>query len=482
MARKRSRPYGSDVTPVDSLDALFGSSRPAAELVRTSDIKARTQPRRYFDAEKLEQLVQSVKQHGILEPLLVRPLPDNQYELVAGERRYRAAVKLELAEVPVVVRELSDTKALQLALVENLQREDLNPIEETEGILQLLALKLNLTEPEIPPLLYQMKNAFEKDLGKDSDVRDNVIPNPESDSEQGVQGVFSDLGLMSWYSFTCNRLPLLRLPNDILGALRRGEIEYTKAKAIAQVKDETERLALLEDAIASSLSLSQIRERVKASQPPPEQGEFAARIDATTKRVKKSKVWENTSKRQKLESLLKQLEELISEEGLDESQPIKEGEAIPNQPPSTAKRKQNSSHSESGLDSLESQTDVSEEISSDSSPPPPGTAELPDERASLSSESLAESRPDAKEEPTQNNRELTDKWPNRVLTHTEMVERLKTKPSTLNDAKKRPNFSEWSKKRDPEAISWQWVAESKRFVPMENQGNKPYTNSCDSRT
>jgi hypothetical protein len=75
MARKRSRPYGSDVTPVDSLDALFGSSRPAAELVRTSDIKTRTQPRRYFDAEKLEQLVQSVKQHGILEPLLVRPLP-----------------------------------------------------------------------------------------------------------------------------------------------------------------------------------------------------------------------------------------------------------------------------------------------------------------------------------------------------------------------------------------------------------------------
>ncbi len=144
MARKRSRPYGSDVTPVDSLDALFGESRPAVELVSTSDIKTRTQPRRYFDAEKLEQLV---KQHGISEPLLVRPLPDNQYELVAGERRYRAAVKLELAEVPVVVRELNDTEALQLALVENLQREDLSAVEKTEGILQLLALKLNLPLP-----------------------------------------------------------------------------------------------------------------------------------------------------------------------------------------------------------------------------------------------------------------------------------------------------------------------------------------------
>ena len=468
MARKRSRPYGSDVTPVDSLDVLFGDSRPAAELVRTSDIKTRTQPRRYFDPEKLEPLVQSVKQHGILEPLLVRPLLDNQYELVAGERRYRAAVELGLTEVPIVVRELNDTEALQLALVENLQREDLNPVEETEGILQLLALKLNLTEPEIPPLLYQMKNALEKDKGKDSEVRDNVIPNPDSDSEQGIQSVFADFGLMSWYSFTCNRLPLLRLPEEILEALRSGRIEYTKAKAIAQVKDETERLALLEDASADSLSLSQIRKRVKASQLPPDRGEFTARIDATTKRVKKSKVWENPSKRQKLESLLKQLEELISKEGLDESQPLEEVEAIPKPSPPIAKRKQNSSPIESGLDPLERKTNFTEEFFSDSSPPPPGMAEVPDERGTLSSESSAESRPDTKEEPTQNNRKLTAKLLNGVLTHTEMVKRLGVKPSTLSDAKKKPNFSEWSKSKDPEEIAWQWVAESKCFLPLRN--------------
>jgi ParB family chromosome partitioning protein len=302
------------VTPVDSLDALFGESRPAAELVRTSDIKTRTQPRRYFDPEKLEQLVQSVKQHGILEPLLVRPFADNQYELVAGERRYRAAALVGLTEVPVVVRELSDTEALQLALVENLQREDLNPVEETEGILQLLALKLNLPLPEIPPLLYQMKNAFEKDKGKNSDVRDNVIPNLESDAEQGVQGVFDDLGLMSWYSFTCNRLPLLRLPSDILEVLRRGEIEYTKAKALAQVKDETERRTLLEDAIAQSFSLTQIRERVKASKPATEDAPLASRLKTTYKKAQKSKVWNNPKKRKQLEKLLAQLEELIDKE------------------------------------------------------------------------------------------------------------------------------------------------------------------------
>jgi ParB family chromosome partitioning protein len=302
------------VTPVDSLDALFGESRPAAELVRTSDIKTRTQPRRYFDPEKLEQLVQSVKQHGILEPLLVRPFADNQYELVAGERRYRAAALVGLTEVPVVVRELSDTEALQLALVENLQREDLNPVEETEGILQLLALKLNLPLLEIPPLLYQMKNAFEKDKGKNSDVRDNVIPNLESDAEQGVQGVFDDLGLMSWYSFTCNRLPLLRLPSDILEVLRRGEIEYTKAKALAQVKDETERRTLLEDAIAQSFSLTQIRERVKASKPATEDAPLASRLKTTYKKAQKSKVWNNPKKRKQLEKLLAQLEELIDKE------------------------------------------------------------------------------------------------------------------------------------------------------------------------
>lgn len=470
MARKRSRPYGSDVAPVNSIDALFGDSRPAAELVRTSDIKTRTQPRRYFDPEKLEQLVQSVKQHGILEQLLVRPLADNQYELVAGERRYRAAALVGLTEVPVVVRELSDTEALQLTLVENLQREDLNPVEETEGILQLLALKLNLTLPEIPPLLYQMKNALEKDKGKDSDVRDNVIPNSESDSEQGVQGMFDELGLMSWYSFTCNRIPLLRLPEEILEALRRGEIEYTKAKAIAQLKDEASRLALLNDAIASSLSLSEIRERVKAAQPPTEPPPLATRMETIYKLAKKHHVWENLAKRSRIESLLAQLEELISSEGEEKSLPIKEAMATQNQLPTPAKSLQDSLPIESGLDLLESQKGVTEEFSSESLHPPEETASLPDDRETPSSELLDESQPFAKEEQTQLGSELTDEWLNKSLTHTEMVERLGVKSSTLSNAKKRANFSEWSKRQDPDGLAWQWVVESKRFVPLKKLG------------
>ena len=94
----------------------------------------RKQPRRWFDPEKMAHLVKSIQEHGILEPLLVRPLPNGALELVAGERRFRAAQEVGLSEIPIVVKELDDRQALQVALLENLQREDLNPIEETEGI------------------------------------------------------------------------------------------------------------------------------------------------------------------------------------------------------------------------------------------------------------------------------------------------------------------------------------------------------------
>lgn len=319
MPKKRDRPYGADLTPVNSLDSLFGSA--AAELVATKNIKTRSQPRHYFDPDKLEQLVRSVKQHGILEPLLVRPMPKNQYELVAGERRYRAAVALNLEQVPVVIKQLSDQEALQLALVENLQREDLNPVEETEGILQLLSLHLDSTELESRQLLYQMKNAVEKKKDQDGQrtaqkysARDNVIPNSDDEAEQTIQSVFAVLG-QNWYSFTCNRLPLLNLPEDILEALRSGKIEYTKAKVLARVKDQAARKQLLEDVLANSLSLSQIRSLIKESKPAKHQEELRSRFDNTYKQARKAKnLWSNAKKRKQLESLLIKLEKLISEE------------------------------------------------------------------------------------------------------------------------------------------------------------------------
>jgi hypothetical protein len=97
-------------------------------------------------------------------------------------------------------------------------------------------------------------------------------------------------------------------------------------------------------------------------------------------------------------------------------------------------------------------------------------AEVLDERKTPSSEPLDESRPDSKEEPTHKGNESTDELLNSSLTHTQMVERLGVKSSTLGDAKKKPNFTSWSKSKDPDAIAWQWVVESKRFVPLKNQG------------
>jgi ParB family transcriptional regulator, chromosome partitioning protein len=285
-----------------------------AEWVPLMSIKTRDQPRHYFDPEKLEQLAQSIAQHGILEPLLVRPLQTHQYELVAGERRYRAALKLGLPEVPVVIRQLNDEEAIQLALIENLQREDLNPIEETEGVLQLLAFRLKLPVQAIPALLYQMKNMVEKEV----DARNNVIPisadQARSDQEREIQSVFQDLGLMSWLSFTCNRLPLLNLPDEILDVIRCGQIAYTKALAIARVRDESQRQALLNQAIAENLSLNQIRACIRVIQPKLETQSPKALVTSLHRRLVKAKLWEDSQRWQQAQVLFSKLEALLDQE------------------------------------------------------------------------------------------------------------------------------------------------------------------------
>jgi ParB family chromosome partitioning protein len=263
-----------------------------------------TQPRRYFDPQAMQSLVESVKSEGILQPLLVRPVGE-KYEVIAGERRYRAAIEAELTQVPVTIREMTDDQAVQYALIENLQREDLNPVEQTEGILNLLALRLECDTADVSSKLYRMENEAK---GK---ITRNVSGKEETET---IEQVFASVGRMNWQSFVRTRLPLLKLPDDILNALRSGRIEYTKAKAIAQIKDETERKALLEDAIASSLSLSQIKERVKAAQPPTEPPPLAARMATTYQLAKKQKVWDDPKKRKKLESLLSQIEALLSKE------------------------------------------------------------------------------------------------------------------------------------------------------------------------
>lgn len=310
VRKQHSQPY-----QIKGVDALFGEppvAEAAAEIVSLDQIcLPQQQPRRYFDPMAMQELVESVKQHGILQPMLVRPLLDKKYELVAGERRYRAAVSAGLGEVPVVIRELKDNDALQLALLENLQREDLNPIEETEGILQLIALKLNLSCESAIALLNQAAHPERNSV-------DNVIHSLEW---QLVQEVFTTIGKFTPESFRTNRLPLLNLPDEVLDALRQGRIAYTKARAIAKVNDLAQRQALLESAIAEDLSLNQIKERIaqrtdgNANKSDRSQSSsLKSRMDTAYRLAKRSKVWDNPKKQKQIEKLLVELEKLFSQD------------------------------------------------------------------------------------------------------------------------------------------------------------------------
>ncbi len=261
------------------------------------------QPRRYFDPEKQAQLVKSIKEHGILEPLLVRPFGSG-YELIAGERRYRAAQEVGLAEIPVVIRDFDDRQALQVALMENLQREDLNPVEETEGILDLLSISLDLPKSEVTALLHRANHAKNRDL----QLEDNVILQLET-----VESVLEIVGKFTAESFRVNRLPLLNLPEVILDALRQGKLEYTKARAIARVKDEQQRSELLEQAVTEKLSLGDIKERVKDLKPEgevtPEQV-LVDRIAEIGKRLRKIETWGDHKKKDRITRLLDELDKL----------------------------------------------------------------------------------------------------------------------------------------------------------------------------
>jgi len=256
------------------------------------------QPRRRF--ENLEALAESVREKGVLQPLLVRPLGDGRYAIVAGERRYRAAKMAGLTEVPVRVLDLSEKEARLLALVENLQREDLNPYEETLGVLELLSEELGKTREEVVALLHRMQN---ERRGK---ATHNVVGSPEA---QRVEGVFQALGRMTWESFVQHRLPLLGLPEDLRAALEEGALPYTAALELKKVKDPEARARLLEEA-KGGLSLRELRAKVrevmaKEKSPPPWHKEVATRLA----RLDPESL--PPEKRQEVERYLKALLELL---------------------------------------------------------------------------------------------------------------------------------------------------------------------------
>ncbi|MBD0361453.1 MAG: ParB/RepB/Spo0J family partition protein [Coleofasciculus sp. C3-bin4] len=306
MATSKS---GRTAPKLRTLDAYLGSTpeQPKSTVPITKIRLPTKQPRRYFDPEKLAQLVQSVKEHGILEPILVRPTTDGEYELIAGERRLRAARELGLAEIPVVSRDLDDKQALHIALMENLQREDLNPVEETEAVLDLLAISLGIDRGEVVSLLHQSYNA--KQRGQE--LNQNVLIQLEK-----IEALLSEIGRFSAGTFRSSRLPLLKLPENVLSALRNGEVEYTKAQAIARVKDEEQRSKLLQQVIAEGLPLSEIKAKVKELKREPEPEPTPEKIlverwGEIGKRLTTARILSDRKKRERVAKLLDELDKLI---------------------------------------------------------------------------------------------------------------------------------------------------------------------------
>ncbi|MBQ7598597.1 MAG: ParB/RepB/Spo0J family partition protein [Clostridia bacterium] len=220
MATKKKSGLGK------GLDALFLDN--AVEEAQSSAVRLsineitpnRAQPRKIFDEDALAELAASIAAHGVLQPLLVRPLADGSYQLIAGERRWRASRMAGLTEVPVVIREMSDSEAMELALVENLQREDLNPIEEAMGF-RLLMDTYALTQ------------------------------------EQAAERVGKSRPAVA------NALRLLALPQEVLSLVETGALSAGHARTLLALPEKEDAIALAQEIVRDGLSVRETERRVK---------------------------------------------------------------------------------------------------------------------------------------------------------------------------------------------------------------------------
>jgi len=205
------------------LGALLPEAKIEGENIKEvsiSEIKSsRYQPRRYFDPEKQNELIDSIKEKGIIQPVLIRPSKEG-YELIAGERRLQAAKALGLTRIPAIVKDVVDTEALEIALIENIQRQDLNPIEEAEAY-QKLIKEFKLTQEDLA-----------KEVGKD---RTSVA----------------------------NTLRLLKLPMKIQEQVSKGVISMGHARALLSLESEAQQLEICEKIVKKGLSVREVEELVK---------------------------------------------------------------------------------------------------------------------------------------------------------------------------------------------------------------------------
>lgn len=241
-----------DLSPAADGATPGASSRGSIDLPLDAIVYPEKQPRRFIDPVALATLTASVRERGVLEPVLVRPVAGG-FELIAGERRSRAAREAGLSSVPAIVLELDDRDALEIAIMENLQREDLNAVEETEAVLQLLELSLALDRAGVLGLLGEM---VQEARGRQPNARF------EDDQKGVVAGLFERLGRFTVSSFLANRVPILNFPDELLEAVREGQLEFTKAQTLARLDEVGDRRTLMRETIRDGLSLSQIRRRI----------------------------------------------------------------------------------------------------------------------------------------------------------------------------------------------------------------------------
>jgi ParB family chromosome partitioning protein len=240
-------------------------------------------------ASEIETLAQSIARQGLLSPLLGRSREGEPgYDLIAGERRLRAVQHLGWHQVPLRVLPVSVANAWEMALIENLQRQDLDVLEETEAILTLLALRLGMEVAAVPRLLQRLAKGQQRRsrsaTGQGNSANPAPARNPEVHPEPMalIQETFAALGAGQWRSFVRNRLPVLQLPPPLLAVLRQKQLPYTKVLAIAQVRDEGVRAQLLDLALTQGWSLRQIRQWVRqrsAAASSGEWGQWRSRLD-----------------------------------------------------------------------------------------------------------------------------------------------------------------------------------------------------------
>ena len=207
------------------LDTIFAENETedsnSSVMLKISEIEPnRSQPRKDFDENSLSDLAQSISQHGLLQPLLVRPLPIGGYQIVAGERRYRACRMAGLTEVPVTIRELSDTETMELALIENLQREDLSPIEEALSYKALID-EHGFSQEEVATSVGKSRPAI------------------------------------------ANSLRILKLPDSVLEYVKQDKISAGHARALLMLDNEKDMLELAELIYKKDLSVRQAEKLAK---------------------------------------------------------------------------------------------------------------------------------------------------------------------------------------------------------------------------